>query len=354
MRFLALGFLLLVLFPVVIVLAFRAPLVKRKETELLNELNKLEDEEFIADWGGEEGIRQEIQDVYSFESLSVPALLLTFLYGVGFLALWSFLNLLYGEGSAWPFTDKLLLAGRPVMMTFFSAYLFNVGTTIRRLYLSDLTENVFWASINRLLLSVGLAVLLATAYGLGDAPEREIQRFYYFIFFAAGFLTNNFLEWALEKGIELVNIFKPKSKDLPLQMVQGIDMWKEYRLEEEGIENVQNLATAEVVTLAVKTHYNIRTLVDWVDQAILIDRLGEAAGKLLREKGLIAGAIDLAWKSPQNNEGSLAGAERLAAAAEKDPHAMADLMNNLFEDEHVRTLWTLWQTRFDPRRQNIN
>jgi len=41
--------------------------------------------------------------------------------------------------------------------------------------------------------------------------------------------------------------------------------------QEEGIENVENLASADVVALAVRTHYNLRTLVDWIDKAILLD-----------------------------------------------------------------------------------
>jgi hypothetical protein len=72
--------------------------------------------------------------------------------------------------------------------------------------------------------------------------------------------------------------------------VSGINLWIEYRLAEEGIENVQNLATADPITLAIHTHYNVRTLVDWIDQALLLHRL-RARGKLLLEKN-IAGTSD--------------------------------------------------------------
>ena len=81
-------------------------------------------------------------------------------------------------------------------------------------------------------------------------------------------------------------------------MIGGIDLWKEYRLEEEGIENIQNLATADVKCLAIKTHYKLQTLVDWVDQAMLSFRLGEKVS-ILRAQGFTTSAMDFAFKSPK-------------------------------------------------------
>ena len=85
-----------------------------------------------------------------------------------------------------------------------------------------------------------------------------------------------------------MNVTKPSTEDLPLQMVKGINIWKAYRLEEEGIENVQNLATADVTELAVRTHYNFRTLIDWIDQSLLLVRLTSEQSKAL--SGQVAGA----------------------------------------------------------------
>ena len=81
-------------------------------------------------------------------------------------------------------------------------------------------------------------------------------------------------------------------------MVKGINMWKEYRLEEEGIENVQNLATADVTELTVRTHYNFRTLVDWIDQAILLTRLTGEQVKALASQATAVSAIEFAAASP--------------------------------------------------------
>ena len=129
-------------------------------------------------------------------------------------------------------------------------------------------------------------------------------------------------------------------------MVDGITLWDEYRLEEEGIENVQNLATADLITLALKTHFNFRTLLDWVDQAVLIDRMDSKA-ITLREKGLISGAIDMAWASPSNANGDMTIANLIGETVDVEPTFVALLMDSLYEDRYVRMLWTLWQSQLE-------
>ena len=58
-------------------------------------------------------------------------------------------------------------------------------------------------------------------------------------------------------------------------------------IEEENIENVQNMATANIVELMLNTRYPPDRIVDWVDQAMLYTQLGRD-----RIKGTKAGATD--------------------------------------------------------------
>jgi hypothetical protein len=51
-------------------------------------------------------------------------------------------------------------------------------------------------------------------------------------------------------------------------------VWHETRLEEEDIENVQNMATADIVDLLVDTRIPAGRVIDWIDQAILLTQLG--------------------------------------------------------------------------------
>ena len=345
MEFLAFGFIPLIFFPLIVVIGFRGAFVARKSKEIIEELHKLRamDVQLVRGWGGESGISSAVENYYSRSGLLVPASLLTFFYAVAFLLSYVYLLMIFCNCELWHSCRAFLLAARPCLMAFVGVYLFNMGTTVRRLYLNDLSEHVFWSSINRLLLSLGLAVVISTAYKLGRDPDKEIQQYFYFVFFAIGFLANVFLGWVMEVALRITKIGKPKVSELPLQMVEGINIWREFRLEEEGIEGVQNLATADVIDLAVKTHFNIRTLIDWIDQAILLDRLGVKA-RLLADKAFIKGAIDLAWKSPLST-GNTTTAGLVAQVLEADPQLTADLMDNLYQDAQVQTIWTLWQTK---------
>jgi hypothetical protein len=51
-------------------------------------------------------------------------------------------------------------------------------------------------------------------------------------------------------------------------------VWHEARLEEEDIENIPNMATADIVSLLVCTRIPADRIVDWIDQAILLTYLG--------------------------------------------------------------------------------
>jgi hypothetical protein len=62
---------------------------------------------------------------------------------------------------------------------------------------------------------------------------------------------------------------------MPLRELDGLTVWHEGRLEEEDIENVQNMATANLVELMLHTRYPPDRIVDWVDQAMLYTQLGK-------------------------------------------------------------------------------
>jgi len=60
----------------------------------------------------------------------------------------------------------------------------------------------------------------------------------------------------------------------PLDHLDGLTIWHESRLEEEDVENIPNMATADVVDLVLHTQIPAERLIDWMDQAILYKALG--------------------------------------------------------------------------------
>lgn len=61
---------------------------------------------------------------------------------------------------------------------------------------------------------------------------------------------------------------------LALSDLDGLTVWHEARLEEEDIENIPNMATADVVDLMLYTRLPPDRIIDWVDHAILYTHLG--------------------------------------------------------------------------------
>ena len=272
---------------------------------------------------------------FAGSTLAIPSLLLTVFYFFGFLLCDSYLRLHYVENAhAWFFPTQFVDSCGRLIYAFVGVFIFNLGTMVRRLYLADINEQVFWGAVNRLLLSMGLALVIMRSFDWGNAT----------FYFSIGFLANIVLDWLLENALKLLNVTKPKQDDLPLQMVKGINIWKEYRLEEEGIENVQNLATADVVDLAVRTHYSARTLIDWIDQSIVLTRLSSDQVKALTAQAVAVSAIELASAAPESNNGDHTFSNALASKLSVDPVLMAATLDRLYEDEYVRSLWELWQS----------
>ena len=67
--------------------------------------------------------------------------------------------------------------------------------------------------------------------------------------------------------------------EYPLSDLDGLDIWYESRLLEEGIEDIQNLATADLVDVMLNTRIPVDRLVDWVDQSLLYLHLSKDTTK---------------------------------------------------------------------------
>jgi hypothetical protein len=55
-----------------------------------------------------------------------------------------------------------------------------------------------------------------------------------------------------------------------LRQLDGMNIWREARLQEEGIEDIQNLVTASLSDLLLRVRMPAHRLVDWIDQGFLL------------------------------------------------------------------------------------
>ena len=83
-----------------------------------------------------------------------------------------------------------------------------------------------------------------------------------------------------------------ETRTTPLTRIRGINTAIEERLGEEGIENVEMLASVEPIRLLRDTPFDLRNILWWIDEALLMMYVPQR-WQLLEEQG-ITGAIDLA------------------------------------------------------------
>jgi tetratricopeptide (TPR) repeat protein len=60
-----------------------------------------------------------------------------------------------------------------------------------------------------------------------------------------------------------------RSDQLQLGLIDGISQLHETRLRDEGIDNIQNLASVQIDELLLKTRFTAQQVIEWVDQAVL-------------------------------------------------------------------------------------
>ena len=149
--------------------------------------------------------------------------------------------------------------------------------------------------------------------------DSSTERLGFFLYFALGAFPSWAYEW-LRNWVRRWSKRDVPSDNLSLEYVDGMDDVIIERFEELGIANVQHLATAEPVNLALRTLYPLERIIDWIDQAILITYLRKNI--LGARKVGIRGAIDMrgvykaALQSPPGRRGRTA------------PHPKPDLLES--------------------------
>jgi hypothetical protein len=152
---------------------------------------------------------------------------------------------------------------------FLGAYFFGVQSLFRRFVRRDLGPNAFLAFSNRIILSVIGIWVIATST---DALSGQYG---YMLAFIVGVFPRTVWQVMSAAGTSAAKWIIPSVEaKQPLDDLDGLTIWHQSRLEEEDIENVPNMATADIVDLVLHTQIPAERLVDWIDQAILYKALG--------------------------------------------------------------------------------
>jgi hypothetical protein len=164
-------------------------------------------------------------------------------------------------------------------MGFLGAYFLAVQVTLRGYVRGDLKPKTYNVITVRILMAVILAWAAQALWGTNQAVLA--------LSFIAGILPNTVLRRIRDFG---GGRQKAEKDDLqvqsPLSQLDEVDVYERTRLEEEGITSVQALARHDLVDLILSSRIPVPRLIDWVDQAILLQHVPERAAQTLRGLGI--------------------------------------------------------------------
>jgi hypothetical protein len=147
---------------------------------------------------------------------------------------------------------------------FLGTYSFTVQMLIRRFFQSDLRPSAY---ANVMLRVIVVLILVAALHQFLPADNLRSQAVAAFI---VGFFPLVGMQALQRTAAAMLRTAVPSlSPPYPLNQIDGLSVWYEARLLEEGIEDMQSLATANFVDVILHTRVPVGRLVDWVDQANL-------------------------------------------------------------------------------------
>ena len=161
----------------------------------------------------------------------------------------------------------------PLFFAFLGAYLFTLHTTARRFHGGDLNPDAYVAATTRMIVAVIVAAIFSIAFPLQSVTPVS-RATIYVLTFVIGIFPENGMEWILSfAGQFIPQMGKSVERNHDLQRLKGLNRWHAIRLNVEGIDNVHNLANADLYELVRATKFTIQQLFDWVDQAVLLTHL---------------------------------------------------------------------------------
>ena len=179
---------------------------------------------------------------------------------------------------------KAITKAPPITYGFIGAYLFSIQLIFRRYVQSDLKPEVFMFVTMRILVTLILTFVISLFFW---STEGTFSSYALAFSFLIGIFPKIGFKWIETLVSMTLGIKSDKFRDpMPLNAIEGLTIWHEIRLLEEDIENIQNLATANIKYLLITTRFDAQRLMDWVDQALLLIHVGPENIKDWRQAGI--------------------------------------------------------------------
>jgi hypothetical protein len=162
---------------------------------------------------------------------------------------------------------------------FLGAYAFAVSMLVRRFYQSDLRPSAYATVVLRIVLVLLFLTAVHQLFAVTWSGNSIAGQYELVVAFVVGFFPLIGLQALQRATAKVLHVFVPQlAPDYPLDQLDGLNIWYEARLAEEGVEDMQNLTTMNLVDVILHTRAPVGRLIDWVDQAFLLIHL-EAADR---------------------------------------------------------------------------
>jgi len=162
-----------------------------------------------------------------------------------------------------PFSGRPKLPIEALQYGFIGAYWFILQDVIRRYFRDDLKTAAYVSASARIILVVIVVTMVSLAF-TGTSSQLNVIAFFIGIFPQIGV---QILKAGINKAFK--DLVPSLDSKYPLSDLDGLTIWDQARLFEEGIEDLHGLVTANLVDVILGTRIPVDRLVDWLDQALL-------------------------------------------------------------------------------------
>lgn len=262
-------------FPILTYSFFKYRLVKKKE-ELTFLIERLK----LTGSIDKKSLQDRISKEFAPGDYLLPLSFLTMLTFLGMFMLflsWAiyglkdgYASVLFSGSEFWTQATELKAERRSVAVIAFAimgGYVSAAQYIYRRFSTVDLTPGSFFSVSLRMVFATLISLMLMFVFSGTPVENTDI-------ILVLAFLTGVFPDSGLRLLKEKITMFSSKMDDqhvnYSLGKIEGISEMHKIRLNEIGIDNVQNLAQYNFFMLIIKTPFAVRTLLDWMAQAKLL------------------------------------------------------------------------------------
>lgn len=229
------------------------------------------------------------------------------------------------------YQNQIVVSLTAFQFGFLGAYVYFLTHLVRSYFTLDLSPSTFvegsvrmvTASLLALVLGFALPIVTGSTPTADPAAYRQTLYALPVIAFFLGYFPSRALLLIEKTASSLLAMTIDSYRATSLGELSGMSYAHEVRLVREGVDNLENLARADALDLALRTGFGYVQLADWIGEAWLRERLGEEGYDRFRTATGLLGRRDL--DAYLARRGDREGAIEELAGSLSDPKAAARL-----------------------------